>query len=51
LLLWRKVLDIDYMVEDGVIHEEDRNLFWYAETADAIWEGILCWHKTNGEPL
>ncbi|HHH44218.1 MAG TPA: TIGR00730 family Rossman fold protein [Gammaproteobacteria bacterium] len=48
---WRKVLDIDYMVEEGVIDEEDRNLFWYAETAEDIWEGILCWHETNGEPL
>ncbi len=48
---WRKVLDVDYMVEEGVIDEEDRNLFWYAETAEDIWEGILCWHETNGEPL
>lgn len=48
---WRKAFDIDYMVEEGVIDEEDRNLFWYAETADDIWEGILCWHETNGEPL
>jgi len=30
---------------------EDRNLFWYAESADDIWEGIMCWHETNGEPL
>ncbi|MFQ5642609.1 MAG: TIGR00730 family Rossman fold protein [Thiogranum sp.] len=48
---WRKVIDIDYMVEEGVIDEEDRNLFWYAESAEDIWEGILCWHETNGEPL
>lgn len=48
---WRKVLDIDCMVEEGVIDTEDRDLFWYAETADDIWEGILCWHETNGEPL
>ena len=48
---WRKVFDIDYMVEEGVIDVEDRNLFWYAESADDIWEGILCWHETNGEPL
>jgi len=48
---WRKVFDIDYMVEEGVIDAEDRELFWYAETAEDIWEGILCWHETNGSPL
>jgi len=48
---WRKVFDIDYMVEEGVIDTEDRDLFWYAETAEDIWEGILCWHETNGSFL
>ncbi|VAW80290.1 hypothetical protein MNBD_GAMMA13-1711 [hydrothermal vent metagenome] len=48
---WSKVFNIDYMVAEGVIDEEDRDLFWYAETADAIWEGILCWYETTGETL
>jgi len=48
---WRKVFNIDHMVEEGVIDEEDRALFWYAETAEDIREGMLCWHETNGEPL
>jgi uncharacterized protein (TIGR00730 family) len=48
---WRRVLDIDYLVETGSIDEEDRELFWYAETADEAWQGILDWHRRNGSPL
>ena len=42
---------LDYLVEEGVIDEEDRELFWYAETAEDIWNGILSWHEENGTPL
>ena len=48
---WRKAFDIDYLVEEGVIDLEDRELFWYAETAEDIWEGIQCWYENNGESL
>lgn len=48
---WRRVLDIDFMVEEGVIAAEDRELFWYAETAQEAWEGIECWHRDNNTPL
>jgi uncharacterized protein (TIGR00730 family) len=48
---WRKAFDIDYLVEEGVIDIEDRDLFWYAETAEEIWDGLLCWYERNGESL
>ena len=48
---WRKAFDIDFLVEEGVIDVEDRGLFWFAETADDIWEGLLCWYEQNGETL
>jgi predicted Rossmann-fold nucleotide-binding protein len=48
---WRRVLDVDYLVETGSIEEEDRELFWYAETAAEAWQGILEWHRRNGSPL
>jgi len=48
---WRKAFDIDYLVDEGVIDIEDRDLFWYAETADAIWQGLLCWYECSGTPL
>lgn len=48
---WRRAVDIDFLAEEGVIEEEDRELFWYAETAQQIWDGILQWHRNNGTPL
>jgi uncharacterized protein (TIGR00730 family) len=46
---WRKAFDVDFLVAEGVIEEEDRDLFWYAETAPEIWEGIQHWHSLSGE--
>lgn len=48
---WRRVFDPDFLVEEGVIAPEDRALFWYAETAQEIWDGILRWWEKAGEPL
>jgi uncharacterized protein (TIGR00730 family) len=48
---WRRAVDIDFLVDEGVIDPEDRDLFWFAETAQEIWNGILHWHEASGEPL
>ena len=48
---WRRVVDIDGLVDEGVIDAEDRDLFWYAESAADAWEGILEWHARAGRPL
>ena len=48
---WRRAFDIDFLVDEGVIDSEDRELFWFAETAEEIWRGILHWHDASGEPL
>jgi len=48
---WRRAVDVDYLVEEGVIDIEDRELFWFAETAQEIWDGILRWYEVTGEPL
>ena len=48
---WRRAVDIDFLVEEGVIDPEDRELFWFAETAADIWNGIQHWHRMCGEPL
>ena len=44
---WRGVVDFDFMVEEGVIDPEDRELFWFAESAQEIWDGIVHWHAVN----
>ncbi|WP_417682386.1 LOG family protein [Roseibium sp.] len=48
---WRKVFDPDFLVDEGVIDPEDRDLFWYAETAEEIWDDILRWYELAGKPL
>jgi uncharacterized protein (TIGR00730 family) len=48
---WRKVFNPDFLVEEGVIDPEDHELFWYANSADEIWQGILRWYEMKGEPL
>jgi len=48
---WRRAMDFDYLVDEGVIDPEDRELFWFAETAQEIWDGILGWYEASGEPL
>jgi predicted Rossmann-fold nucleotide-binding protein len=42
------VFDPDFLVDEGMIDPEDRDLFWFAETADEIWSGIKLWHERAG---
>jgi uncharacterized protein (TIGR00730 family) len=46
---WKRVFDVGFLVDEGVIDHEDRELFWYAETAEDIWDGIRAWHEANDE--
>lgn len=48
---WRRVFDPEFLVDEGVIDPEDRDLFWFAESAEAIWRDIVHWYEASGEPL
>ncbi len=48
---WRQVFNADFLVDEGVIDPEDRELFWFAETAQEIWDGIQHWHTVSGKSL
>lgn len=48
---WRRAVDFDFLVDEGVIEREDRDLFWFAESAEEIWRSILEWHERRGTPL
>jgi uncharacterized protein (TIGR00730 family) len=48
---WRRVFDPEFLVAEGTIEPEDRELFWYAESAEDIWRDILRWYELKGEPL
>ena len=44
---WRRVLDMQFLLDEGAIEQEDLKLFWFAETAQEIWDGIVRWHVLN----
>ncbi len=48
---WRRAFDVDFLVQEGTIDPEDRDLFWYAESAQQIWDGILDWYEMAGLPF
>jgi uncharacterized protein (TIGR00730 family) len=48
---WRRAFDPDFLVNEGVIDPEDRDLFWYAESAEEIWSDIQRWHELAGNTL
>jgi uncharacterized protein (TIGR00730 family) len=45
---WRKAFDAQYLAAEGVIDEEDVDLFTFAESADEIWNTILEWYRQSG---
>lgn len=48
---WRRAFDVDFLVDEGVIDPEDRDLFCFAETARDIWATIQRWYSVSGAPL
>jgi uncharacterized protein (TIGR00730 family) len=48
---WKRAVDFDFLVDEGVIEREDRELFWFAESAEEVWHSILAWHERRGTPL
>jgi uncharacterized protein (TIGR00730 family) len=47
---WERLIDFTYLIEEGAIDIEDRSIFWYAETAEEAWQGIVDWYRESGEP-
>jgi uncharacterized protein (TIGR00730 family) len=48
---WRRAVDFGFLADEGVIDAEDRELFWFAETANEIWSSIRDWYDACGAPL
>jgi uncharacterized protein (TIGR00730 family) len=45
---WRRAFDVGFLVDEGTIDPEDAGIFWFAETAQDIWDGIQEWWRRNG---
>jgi uncharacterized protein (TIGR00730 family) len=48
---WSRVVDFDFMVEEGVVSKEELGIFKMVESADEAWDYILSWHEEYGTPL
>lgn len=48
---WRGVFNPEFLVDEGVIDPEDRDLFWFSESAESAWRDILYWYEAVGRPL
>jgi uncharacterized protein (TIGR00730 family) len=48
---WRHAFDPEFLIAEGTIDQEDRELFWFAETAEEIWRDIQHWYELAGQPL
>jgi len=48
---WRKAFDASFLIAEGTIAPEDRDLFWFAETAQEIWDDIHYWYELAGRPF
>ena len=50
---WRRVVDFEALVEEGVIDARDLGLFSFVETAEEAWaadRGALCRRAPEAEP-
>jgi len=48
---WSKVINFDFLKEEGVISPADLDLFVFAQTADDAWQHILDWYKERSISL
>ena len=42
---WKRLINFDVLIEDGVISPEDLNLFQYADEPEAAWEVIRAFYQ------
>jgi uncharacterized protein (TIGR00730 family) len=42
---WKRLFNIEVMVEEGVISEEDLNLFQYVDSVDEAWQFIRSFYE------
>ena len=48
---WEQAFNARFLIEEGTIDAEDRELFWFAETAEEAWKGIRRWYRLAGERM
>jgi uncharacterized protein (TIGR00730 family) len=47
---WERAFDVEFLLAEGTIDPEDRELFGYAESGEEAWDIICRWHAAAGTP-
>ncbi len=48
---WKRVVDFDFLIEEGVISIEDIDLFIIVDNAKEVWDTILNWYEKENKSL
>ena len=48
---WKKVINFNFLLKEGVIFSEDLNPIIYVDNAKEAWDKILLWHTDNNTPI
>lgn len=48
---WQKAINLDFLIEEGVISRNDTDIILYADNAQEAWDAIVVWHAKNNTPL
>ncbi len=48
---WKNFLNIEFLLEEGMISPQDLDLFIMVDSAKEAWNHIISWHKSNNTPL
>jgi len=48
---WNNLINIEYLIEEGMINKEDVNIFKVANNAKEAWEYIVSWYEECNRPL
>ncbi len=48
---WKNFLNIEFLLEEGMISKKDLDIFKMVDSAKEAWEHILNWHEDSGNAL
>jgi uncharacterized protein (TIGR00730 family) len=48
---WKRVIDFQFLIDEGVIDPQDAELFWFAEDAPTAWKSIVAWYRRAGHDI
>ena len=48
---WRKVVDFEFLLAEGMIEARDLELFTFAESAAEAWQAIVDWYAVRGRSV